>query len=54
MYFFRLLELVEGGIQQGWTRDEVTALAPPELVALPGADRHLSRNLGFVYDEMTG
>ena len=39
---------------RGRSRDEVTALFTPELVALPGAERHLPRNLGIVYDEMRG
>jgi glyoxylase-like metal-dependent hydrolase (beta-lactamase superfamily II) len=53
-YFERLQDLVSAAIRQGRTRDEVTAIAPADLVALPSAERMLPQNLGIVYDEMTG
>jgi len=52
-YFERLQAMVEEAIYEGRSRDEVTALAPEDLAALPGAERHLPRNLGIVYDEIT-
>ena len=53
-YFERLQEMVGHAIHEGLSRDEVTALAPADLVALPAAERMLPANLGIVYDEMTG
>lgn len=53
-YFQELERMVSAAMADGRTRDEVVALAPPELTALPGAERHLPRNLGFVYDELAG
>lgn len=53
-YFLRLQQLVGDGLARGLSRDQVTALAPRELAELPGAERHLPRNLGIVMDEMTG
>lgn len=53
-YFERLQEMVAGAIREGRSRDEVTALAPADLVALPAAERMLPANLGIVYDEMVG
>jgi len=53
-YFDRLQEMVAGAIREGRSRDEVVALAPADLVALPSAERMLPQNLGIVYDEMVG
>jgi glyoxylase-like metal-dependent hydrolase (beta-lactamase superfamily II) len=53
-YFERLQSMVAAAIRQGRSRDEITALAPADLVALPSAERMLPQNLGIVYDEMTG
>lgn len=52
-YFQRLQAMVETAVAEGRTRDEVTALAPEDLAAMVGAERHLPRNLGIVYDEVT-
>lgn len=51
-YFLALRGLVSQGLAQGRSRDEIVTLGTDELAALPGADRHLPRNLGFTYDEM--
>jgi glyoxylase-like metal-dependent hydrolase (beta-lactamase superfamily II) len=53
-YFQALQQMVEQALEDGRTRDEVMGLEHPRLEALPGAERHLPRNLGIVYDEMTG
>ena len=52
-YFLRLRQMVEEGVAAGMGREEITALAPEELATLAGAERHLPRNLGIVYDELT-
>lgn len=52
-YFRELQTMVAAALDEGRTRDEVTALAPEHLVAMTGSERHLPRNLGIVYDEMT-
>lgn len=51
-YFRELQTMVAAALEEGRTREEVTALAPEHLVALAGSERHLPRNLGIVYDEM--
>lgn len=51
-YFERLQEMVGQAIDEGRTRDEITAMAPADLVALPAAERMLPQNLGIVYDEI--
>lgn len=53
-YFQRLQRMVETGMREGRSRGEIVAQAPDDLVALTGAERHLPRNLGIVYDEMAG
>ncbi|MDZ7778965.1 MAG: MBL fold metallo-hydrolase [Gemmatimonadota bacterium] len=53
-YFERLQDIVAEAIEEGRSRDEVTALAPADLAALPAAERMLPQNLGIVYDEMVG
>ena len=53
-YFQALQGMVERALTEGRSRDEVTALETPELVALTGSERHLPRNLGIVYDELAG
>ena len=50
-YFERLQEMVDEAVRAGRSRDEVTALAPADLVALDASER---MNLGIVFDEMTG
>ena len=53
-YFERLQEMVGEAMRAGRSRDEVTALAPADLMALDAAERMLPLNLGIVYDEITG
>lgn len=53
-YFERLQEMVGEAVRAGRSRDEVTAMAPADLVALDAAERMLPANLGIVFDEMTG
>jgi len=45
---------VASAIREGRSRDEIVALAPADLVALPASERMLPQNLGIVYDELTG
>ncbi len=53
-YFHQLMEIVEGGLRDGRSRDEIVAERPANLVELNGAERFLPTNLGIVYDEMAG
>lgn len=53
-YFERLQDIVAEALREGRSRDEVTALEPADLAALPAAERMLPQNLGIVYDEMAG
>ena len=51
-YFLRLQRMVQAGMRDGRSKEEIVAEAPEDLASLTGAERHLPRNLGFVYDEM--
>lgn len=51
-YFRQLEELVAGALTDGRSKAEVETLGTPELRGLSGAEQHLGRNLGIVYDEM--
>jgi cyclase len=51
-YFRQLEELVGGALSEGRSRAEVERMGTPELRGLSGAEQHLGRNLGIVYDEM--
>lgn len=53
-YFERLQDMVDEAIRAGRSRDEVTAMAPADLMALDAAERMLPMNLGIVFDEITG
>ena len=53
-YFLQLTDIVERGLRDGRTRDEIVASEPENLVSLSGADRFLPTNLGIVYDELAG
>ncbi len=51
-YFRQLEDLVDGALADGRSRAEVEMMGTPELRGLSGAEQHLGRNLGIVYDEM--
>lgn len=50
-YFGQLRDAVEVAVAQGMSKEEVTALEPPALADIGGSP---ARNLGVVYDEVTG
>ena len=53
-YFVQLRTLVEDGLAEGRSREEIAMLETPALRSLNGAEQYLGRNLGIVYDEMAG
>ncbi len=53
-YFRRLEAVVDRGLAEGRTREEIQAMKPDDLVDLDGGAEPLARNLGIVYDEAVG
>ncbi|MDT8341134.1 MAG: MBL fold metallo-hydrolase [Longimicrobiales bacterium] len=51
-YFRRLQGVAADAHARGLSREQVQGLVPDGLGDLPGADPHLARNLGLVFDEV--